>query len=132
MAHTLNSHEIALLVGSQAFSRGERYVRNGHVQKQTWFGSGTQLFGQVRGTRPEPYSVTVSFTVNAAGQAGRATGVCTCPVKRNCKHVAALLLASRDSPADGSDAPIRERRMPAFEPGARPGPRSAPLIESMR
>ncbi|TFD41985.1 helicase [Cryobacterium sp. TMT1-2-1] len=126
MAHTLSSHEIALLVGSQAFSRGERYVRNGHVQKQTWFGSGTQLFGQVRGTRPEPYSVTVSFTVNAAGQASRATGVCTCPVKRNCKHVAALLLASRDSPADGPDGPIRERRMPAFEPGARPAAPRAP------
>ncbi|TFB52245.1 SWIM zinc finger family protein, partial [Cryobacterium tagatosivorans] len=108
MAHTLSSHEIALLVGSQAFSRGERYVRNGHVEKQTWFGSGTQLFGQVRGTRPEPYSVTVSFTVNAAGQASRAAGVCTCPVKRNCKHVAALLLASRNSRTAGPAAPARE------------------------
>ncbi|WP_241985696.1 MULTISPECIES: DEAD/DEAH box helicase [Cryobacterium] len=95
MAHTLSSHDIALLVGSQAFTRGERYLRNGHVGAETWFGSGTQLFGTVRGSRPTPYSVTVSFTLDSAGATVRASGVCTCPVKRNCKHVAALLLGSR-------------------------------------
>ena len=146
MAHTLSSHEIALLVGSQAFSRGERYVRNGHVEKQTWFGSGTQLFGQVRGSRPEPYSVTVSFTVNSAGKASRAAGVCTCPVKRNCKHVAALLLASQGAPA-GQSGPSRpgatgrparaagrvgERRMPTFEPSPEPRPGDPPAEPSWR
>ncbi len=95
MAHTLSSHDIALLVGSQAFSRGERYARNGHVVAETWFGSGTQLFGTVRGSRPTPYAVTVSFTLTSTGAAVRASGVCTCPVKRNCKHVAALLIESQ-------------------------------------
>jgi superfamily II DNA or RNA helicase len=95
MAHTLSSHDIALLVGSQAFSRGERYARNGHVEAETWFGSGTQLYGTVRGSNPTPYSVTVSFTLDSAGAALRASGVCTCPMKRNCKHVAALLIESQ-------------------------------------
>ncbi|HSP52348.1 MAG TPA: DEAD/DEAH box helicase [Cryobacterium sp.] len=95
MAHTLSSHDIALLVGSQAFSRGERYARNGHVEAETWFGSNTQLFGTVRGSHPTPYSVTVSFTLDSAGAAVRASGVCTCPMKRNCKHVAALLIESQ-------------------------------------
>jgi superfamily II DNA or RNA helicase len=102
MTHTLSSHEIALLVGSQAFSRGERYARNGHVQAQSWFGSGTQLFGEVRGTNSAPYSVTVSFTVSSAGTVARAAGVCTCPMKRNCKHVAALLIASASSSGTSS------------------------------
>jgi len=105
MAHTLSSHEIALLVGSQAFSRGERYARNGHVAAQSWFGSGTQLYGEVRGTNPSPYSVTVSFTLSKAGAVVRATGVCTCPMKRNCKHVAALLIASAGTGAGTSTPP---------------------------
>ncbi|WP_198414274.1 DEAD/DEAH box helicase [Cryobacterium cryoconiti] len=141
MAHTLSSHDIALLVGSQAFSRGERYLRNGHVEAETWFGSGTQLFGTVRGSRPTPYSVTVSFTLDSAGAAVRASGVCTCPVKRNCKHVAALLLGSQggipgrsrggvaadpDFPASGTAARAAWRS--ALAPLARPV--SAPALDT--
>src|SRR5665647_3255851 len=120
MAHTLSSHEIALLVGSQAFSRGERYARNGHVQAQSWFGSGTQLFGEVRGTNPAPYSVTVSFTVSSAGTVARASGVCTCPMKRNCKHVAALLIASASASATGTGTapPAAPPAAVAFHDGA--------------
>ena len=126
MAHSLSSHQIALLVGSQAFSRGERYARNGNVTRQEWFGAGTQLFGEVQGTRPTPYSVTVSFTTNAAGALVRATGACTCPIKKNCKHVAALLLVSagtpdRDTrPAAEPGRAVGDRRMPRFEPSSGP------------
>jgi superfamily II DNA or RNA helicase len=127
MAHTLSTHEIARLVGSQAFSRGERYARNGNVTGQSWFGDGTQLFGSVQGTESQPYSVTISFMVNSVGLPVRASGVCTCPMKSNCKHVAALLIASASSPAK-STAPttsspgrtLGERRMPTFEPTDRP------------
>ncbi len=132
MAHSLSSHQIALLVGSQAFSRGERYARNGNVTRQEWFGAGAQLFGEVQGTRQEPYAVTVSFTTNAAGALVRAAGVCTCPIKKNCKHVAALLLVSAGAPA-GDDRPVAEpgravgdRRMPRFEPSS--GPPAAPAL----
>src|SRR5665647_1847789 len=128
MAHTLSSHEIALLVGSQAFSRGERYARNGHVQAQSWFGSGTQLFGEVRGTNSAPYSVTVSFTVSSAGTVARASGVCTCPMKRNCKHVAALLIASASTSTStstsgagtstGTAPPVAPPAAVAFDDGA--------------
>ncbi|TFD47844.1 helicase [Cryobacterium frigoriphilum] len=126
MAHTLSTHEIARMVGSQAFSRGERYARNGHVTEQSWFGDGTQLFGTVEGTSSQPYSVTVSFTVNSVGLPVRASGVCTCPMKNNCKHVAALLIASATNPAKPSaltpsgTRSLGERRMPTFEPTDRP------------
>ncbi|MBC7442152.1 MAG: helicase [Ramlibacter sp.] len=128
MAHTLTSHEIALLVGSQAFSRGERYARNGNVASSAWFASGTQLFGEVLGSRPTPYTVTVSFTVSSTGAVLRAAGVCTCPVKRNCKHVAALLI-------DSGSVIAREARglggpgaaVPTGPRGGAHAPRSAPL-----
>ena len=148
MAHTLTSHDIALLVGSQAFSRGERYARNGHVEAETWFGSNTQLFGTVRGSHPTPYSVTVSFSLDSAGAAVRASGVCTCPMKRNCKHVAALLIETqgrvgrglgrvlgapathdtRSGPEPGSTATVAPVRAPwrtALAPLARPGSAAA-------
>ena len=126
MAHSLSSHQIALLVGSQAFSRGERYARNGNVNAPEWFGAGTQLFGEVQGTRSAPYAVTVSFTANAAGALVRASGVCTCPMKKNCKHVAALLIVSAGTPgADGTPGgrpgrAVGDRRMPRFEPAVGP------------
>jgi superfamily II DNA or RNA helicase len=102
MAHSLSSHEIALLVGSQAFSRGERYARNGHVLSEVWDDSGTRLTGKVRGTGRSPYTVTISFILNPAGVAVRATGLCTCPMRSNCKHVAALLVTSRNGGNPGS------------------------------
>ncbi|MEB0000826.1 DEAD/DEAH box helicase [Cryobacterium sp. RTS3] len=102
MAHSLSSHEIALLVGSQAFSRGERYARNGHVLSEVWDDSGTRLTGKVRGTGRTPYTVTISFILNPAGVAVRATGLCTCPMRTNCKHVAALLVTSRNGGNPGS------------------------------
>ncbi|MBG6212695.1 superfamily II DNA or RNA helicase [Cryobacterium sp. CAN_C3] len=122
MAHSLSTHEIARIVGSRSFSRGERYARNGHVTAQSWAASGTHLTGRVSGTGPEPYTVLVSFTLNAAGQAVRASGTCTCPMGSNCKHVAALLLASRSAPAElnaeraaATVRAIGDRRTPVFE-----------------
>lgn len=134
MAHTLSTHEIARLVGSQAFSRGERYARNGHVTSRSWFGSGTQLFGNVQGTNAEPYAVTVSFTLSSTGAVLRASGVCTCPMKSNCKHVAALLIATASAPeasqprSTGSARSLGNRRMPVFE--ATPEPPAAPAWQT--
>ncbi|MDH6235331.1 DEAD/DEAH box helicase [Cryobacterium sp. CG_9.6] len=133
MAHSLSTHEIARLVGSQSFSRGERYARNGHVTARSWFGNGTQLFGNVQGSNPEPYSVTVSFTLSGSGVVLRASGVCTCPMKTNCKHVAALLISSASAPEASQPArspgrPLGERRMPAFE--SAPEPPAAPAWQT--
>ncbi|WP_140425719.1 DEAD/DEAH box helicase [Cryobacterium sp. N19] len=139
MAHSLSTHEIARIVGSQSFSRGERYARNGHVTEQSWAASGTHLTGRVSGTSPQPYTVLVSFTLNAAGQAVRASGTCTCPMGSNCKHVAALLLASRSTPAElnaertaSNVRAIGDRRTPVFEstfvPAAYQPPAPAPVV----
>ena len=132
MAYTLSSREIARLVGSQAFSRGERYASHGHVDNLSWLPSGAQLYGNVQGTRSTPYVVSVQFTVDAAGTVVRASGVCTCPMKSNCKHVAALLIVSAAAPAASGTHTIStasvggERRTPTFEPAPAPMPPPPP------
>lgn len=95
MTPLLSTHEIARLVGSQVFSRGERYARNGNVIEMVWPESGTKLLGRVAGTADSPYSVTISFAVSMSGLVMNVSGVCSCPVGRNCKHVAAVLVVAR-------------------------------------
>ncbi|MGF6774235.1 superfamily II DNA or RNA helicase [Paraburkholderia sp. GAS199] len=64
----------------------------GAVSKLKWHGA--TLSGDVQGSREEPYHTRVRFRTD--GGQPWAQGDCTCPVGRNCKHVAALLLAELD------------------------------------
>ncbi|MCC8397551.1 DEAD/DEAH box helicase [Paraburkholderia sp. MMS20-SJTR3] len=64
----------------------------GAVSNVKWHGS--TLSGNVQGSRPQPYRTRVSFRTD--GGSPWAQGDCTCPVGRDCKHVAALLLAELD------------------------------------
>ncbi|WP_454827786.1 DEAD/DEAH box helicase [Paraburkholderia xenovorans] len=92
-----------------------------HVQ---WHGS--TLSGEVQGTQPLPYKTRVRFRTD--GGSPWAQGECSCPVGRNCKHVAALLFAELDY-HDEMDHVTHVRlddegetaRDPAREPMANPG-----------
>lgn len=64
----------------------------GAVTNMTW--QGATLSGDVQGSQPHPYRTRVRFRTD--GGSPWAQGDCTCPVGRNCKHVAALLLAELD------------------------------------
>jgi superfamily II DNA or RNA helicase len=105
MAHNLSDLQIARLVGPQAYSRGVRYAKEGRVEDQVWQQGGSRLLGTVGGTQARPYDVTVTFQQDASGTVVRASGTCSCPMGLNCKHVVALLLASRSSAADLARAP---------------------------
>ncbi|MFL9963797.1 DEAD/DEAH box helicase [Paraburkholderia sediminicola] len=61
----------------------------GAVTHVEWHGA--TLSGDVQGTQAQPYRTRVRFRTD--GGSPWAQGDCTCPVGRNCKHVAALLLA---------------------------------------
>jgi superfamily II DNA or RNA helicase len=100
MATRISTGDIARLVGPDAFIRGQAYAENGHVVSCDWF-AGTRLFGSVKGTRPTTYAVSVNF--KASGSNTHVSGVCTCPMSRNCKHVAALLIASQSVTGSGVD-----------------------------
>ena len=136
MTSLLSTHEIARLVGSQVFSRGERYARNGNVVEMVWPESGTRLLARVAGSTDTPYSVTISFAVSQSGIVVNVSGACSCPVGRNCKHVAAVLIAGRrPDTGDGGSLPGGASRagrgvsfpalVPDFEGGGDPETRSS-------
>ncbi len=78
-------------VGPKAFRAGRCYRREGRVGAVTIDPGGRLLVAAVQGTQPRPYRVVVSSAAGRASWSGR----CTCPVKANCKHVAAVMLAAR-------------------------------------
>ncbi len=56
------------------------------------------LLGKVRGSLDVPYSTTAKLVRRASGWSCT-VGVCSCPVRKDCKHVAALLFTAEDNPA---------------------------------
>lgn len=71
----------------RSFQRGERYYRLGHIigpHRQ-----GHTLKARCAGSRPQPYHVEISLSIN-----GILLGECSCPVGSggHCKHAVALLL----------------------------------------
>ncbi|TFC53752.1 MULTISPECIES: DEAD/DEAH box helicase [unclassified Cryobacterium] len=112
MAHNLSDLQIARLVGPQAYSRGVRYAKEGRVEDQVWQLGGSRLLGTVGGTQARPYDVTVTFQQDSNGTVVRASGTCSCPMGLNCKHVVALLLASRSTAADLARARSADSQRP--------------------
>ncbi|MEN8505500.1 MULTISPECIES: DEAD/DEAH box helicase [Paraburkholderia] len=116
----------------------------GAVTNMQW--RGTTLSGDVQGTQPSPYRTRVRF--RNGGGLPWAQSDCTCPVGRNCKHVAALLLAALeyqdemdhviyvDDDADDRDAQrggYREARSTAkAEPAAGVRPELVSWLERFR
>ena len=109
-------------------ARGQAYAHRGHVRERHYDPAQNRYVARVQGSRDQPY--TVEATVVAGRSGANVYGVCTCPMRVNCKHVAAVLvdaLARRATPATGH----RSVRAPgtvqpgavAAEPTAGPGGR---------
>ncbi|RKT21621.1 SNF2 family DNA or RNA helicase [Paraburkholderia sp. RAU2J] len=77
---------IAEWLGDRTVAKARSVGAVTHVQWQ-----GATLSGDVQGTQPRPYRTRVRFRTD--GGSPWAQSDCTCPVGRDCKHVAALLLA---------------------------------------
>lgn len=91
---TVTDPEIVRVTGQRAFERGRDYVSTGHVLEVVVSGNGDIVTGQVRGSRAERYHSMVF--AQHPGRMVHWSGTCSCPVGRDCKHTAALLLAARD------------------------------------
>jgi hypothetical protein len=100
-------------------SRAQDYVDQGRVLSVARSPDGSRVVGHVEGTRREPYVAVIEMS--RSGEVPRA-GRCSCPVGRNCKHVAATLLAFRAQGATGVPLPARGGR-PEWESAL------APLID---
>ncbi|WP_139185875.1 DEAD/DEAH box helicase [Sanguibacter gelidistatuariae] len=99
--------DISQLVGSDAMSRGEAYFQTGHVIAVARSGAGDTIVGQVRGSGNKQY-VTVVELSSAGEQATPRYGKCSCPVRLNCKHTAAVLLAFLDKQNPTEPPPVTQ------------------------
>lgn len=110
-APMIDAAAIIRLVGPTFFERGRAYARSGAVLSMQWDLDERALTGTVRGTGPRPYRCVV--TIPAGPRATRAiSGTCSCPMSFDCKHVAALLLASNETAA--------RELVPVMKPAAQP------------
>lgn len=76
----------------ETMARGRTYALRGQVTSIALAEDGMILTASVIGTAPLPYDVRIS--ARRGSWAAPFDGVCTCPMARNCKHVAATLLVA--------------------------------------
>ncbi len=110
LAHLMSDDVIIRCVGVDAFIRGRGYASGDRVSEIRINPDQLIVSASVQGTRPQPYRTIVSL--QGRGRADGASGVCTCPVAEDCKHVAATLVAARLQ--DQVRAPLLSTR-PAWE-----------------
>ena len=97
-----------------AVQAGYDYVRLGRVRDLTRSGDGLEIRATVEGTARKPYAQRITL------RPGKTTstpfsGICTCPVEFNCKHVAAVLIAARGArpdPGTPTPAPPADPELP--------------------
>jgi superfamily II DNA or RNA helicase len=78
-----------------SFEKGRSYHHEGAVRDLRADKGGQRLIASVRGTRPRPYHVFVEIDDSDPVVI---SGRCSCPVGRNCKHAAAVLLEALRHP----------------------------------
>jgi superfamily II DNA or RNA helicase len=126
---------IARALGAPTAARGLAYARQGRVSQLTVDPAGRLLSAAVQGARAAPYRVVVT----PGGRPGTWTGHCSCPMAFDCKHVAAVLVATREQLAARSSAPpsweaslaalVRDGRA-ATRPGAEPAALQLEVVDA--
>jgi hypothetical protein len=101
--------------------RGAAYQRQGRVRDLVIANNGRQIDGLVQGTRAKPYRVKVAVT--GSGKTLRVMGSCSCPMRFDCKHVAAVLYEALDRPS-GVPLIVRPSAAPTVPP---PDPLAGPV-----
>ncbi|MCY7364920.1 MAG: helicase [Frankiaceae bacterium] len=92
-------------LGADTWARGAAYARDRAVQSVETRAQGMVLHAAVRGSRSGSYSTLVRAHAARPGGPVDWTGHCTCPMQVDCKHVAAVLLTTRDR-LTGASAPV--------------------------
>ena len=89
----LSDEAIRARVDAATFARGSEYAGSGMVRSITTADRGRMLLAEVEGTRPTPYQTLITV----AAEPGRSSwnSRCSCPVRTDCKHAVAVLVAAR-------------------------------------
>ncbi|MDQ0824008.1 superfamily II DNA or RNA helicase [Arthrobacter sp. B2I5] len=85
-------------INDRSLAAGLAYAMASRVSGISFDGGTGLMLGKVRGGAEVPYSTTAKL-VRKGGGWSCTVGVCSCPVRKDCKHVAALLFAAEDNPA---------------------------------
>ncbi len=112
--------DIKNLVGQTSLDRGRAYARKGNVRGVSWVEDKLTLQGRVAGSRATDYKALAKFREVPSGMR-LIQGVCTCPMRSNCKHVAALILTTNRL-LDPDSAPAAKTPPPASKPAPVPVP----------
>src|SRR6185436_19303341 len=78
-------------INDRSLAAGLAYAMGSRVSGISFDAATGLMLGKVRGGADVPYSTTAKLVRKAGG--------CSCPVRKDCKHVAALLFAAEDNPA---------------------------------
>lgn len=95
-SHSDDSWELAIqtpAINDRSLAAGLAYAMGSRVSGITFDSATGLMMGKVRGTGPSPYSTSAKL-VRKPGGWSCTVGVCSCPVRKDCKHVAALLFAA--------------------------------------
>ncbi|MDQ0031587.1 DEAD/DEAH box helicase [Arthrobacter bambusae] len=96
-----DSWELAIqtpAINDRSLAAGLAYAMGSRVSGITFDSATGLMMGKVMGSGPSPYSTSAKL-VRKPGGWSCTVGVCSCPVRKDCKHVAALLFAAEDHPA---------------------------------
>ncbi|MCO4263557.1 DEAD/DEAH box helicase [Pseudarthrobacter sp. MDT3-26] len=85
-------------INDRSLAAGLAYAMGSRVSGMSFDAATGLMLGKVRGGADVPYSTTAKL-VRKSGGWSCTVGVCSCPVRKDCKHVAALLFAAEDNPA---------------------------------
>ncbi|MEE2568812.1 DEAD/DEAH box helicase [Pseudarthrobacter sp. J64] len=85
-------------INDRSLAAGLAYAMGSRVSGMQFDGGTGLLLGKVRGGAATPYSTSAKLVRRGAGWSCT-VGICSCPVRKDCKHVAALLFAAEDNPA---------------------------------
>jgi superfamily II DNA or RNA helicase len=100
-------------VGARSLERGRAYARRGRVLNTRWYADDAVLMGSVVGNG-QLYRTEAQFVAEDDGSFTFHEGECSCPIGYDCKHVAALVIATADAAVPGADA-ARPPRAPDWE-----------------
>ena len=98
--------DIRHAVSGDAFTAGMRLFDLDGVLSVQGNARGTTIEGRVQGSGGSIYRQMLNLTP-ASGRGWLVSGTCTCPVRRGCKHIAAVLFAFRAKANTDADAPPR-------------------------
>ncbi|MBO1267941.1 DEAD/DEAH box helicase [Arthrobacter cavernae] len=99
-SHTDDNWELAIqtpAINDRSLAAGLAYSMGSRVSGISFDAATGLMIGKVRGNGPQPYSTSAKLVRKPAGWTCT-VGICSCPVRKDCKHVAALLFTAEDHP----------------------------------